>query len=72
MLLNSCQEDEHNMSAGLHLIVSKLSSCPTFPMDIITLQTPTFTPNARPIYQAMNPHPLDNIPLLISTDTAEQ
>jgi len=45
------------MSAGSHLFFYKLSSCPpdSFPLDIVTLQTPTFTPKARPTYQAVAP-----------------
>jgi len=45
------------MSAGSHLFFSKLSSCPpdSFPVDNVTLQTPTFTPKAKPIYQVMAP-----------------
>jgi len=54
MLLNSCQEEEHHVITGPQLFFSKLSPCPpdSFLVDIVTLQTPTFTPTARPIYRA--------------------
>jgi hypothetical protein len=57
MLFGSCQEEELNINAGSHLFFSKLSSCPldAFPKDTVTLQTPNFTPKARPIYHAMAP-----------------